>query len=100
MTGDKIAVVLHSADTLDGREAEIAKLAGKAAQYAIGCKNGIFNLKVQLAQHKSVEQQNQHGAYKAALAGKRCYTPRAFYKLYKILAKFLPVGITMKMAKT
>ncbi len=41
-----------------------------------------------------------HGAYKAALAGKRCYTPRAFYKLYKILAKFLPVGITIKMAKT
>ena len=41
-----------------------------------------------------------HGSYKAALAGKRCYTPRAFYKLYKILAKFLPVDITMKMAKT
>lgn len=40
------------------------------------------------------------GAYKAALAGKRNYTPRAFYKFYKILAKFLPVGLTMKMAKT
>ena len=40
------------------------------------------------------------GSYKAALAGKRCYTPRAFYKFYKILAKLLPVGITMKMAKT
>ncbi len=41
-----------------------------------------------------------NGAYKAALAGKRCYTPLAFYKLYKILAKFLPVSVTMKMAKT
>lgn len=40
------------------------------------------------------------GSYKAALAGKRCYTPRAFYKFYKILAKLLPVGITMKMART
>ena len=40
------------------------------------------------------------GSYKAALAGKRCYTPKAFYKFYKILAKLLPVGITMKMAKT
>lgn len=41
-----------------------------------------------------------HGSYKAALAGKRCYTPKAFYKLYKVLAKFLPIGITLKMAKT
>ncbi len=41
-----------------------------------------------------------NGAYKAALAGKRSYTPLAFYKLYKILAKLLPVGVTMKMAKT
>jgi len=40
------------------------------------------------------------GAYKAALAGKRSYTPRAFYKLYKVLAKLLPVGFTIKMAKT
>ena len=41
-----------------------------------------------------------HGACKAALAGKRNYTPRAFYKFYRVLAKLLPVGITMKMAKT
>ena len=41
-----------------------------------------------------------HGSYKAALAGKRCYTPKAFYKLYKVLAKFLPIGITLKMART
>ena len=41
-----------------------------------------------------------HGSYKAALTGKRCYTPKAFYKLYKVLAKFLPIGITLKMAKT
>lgn len=41
-----------------------------------------------------------HGSYKAALAGKRCYTPKAFYKLYKVLAKFLPISITLKMAKT
>lgn len=40
------------------------------------------------------------GAYKAALVGKRNYTPRAFYKFYRVLAKLLPVGVTMKMAKT
>ena len=40
------------------------------------------------------------GACRAALQGKMNYTPRAFYKLYKVLAKFLPVSLTMKMSKT
>ena len=40
------------------------------------------------------------GACKAALKGKMNYTPLAFYKLYKALAKFLPVSVTMKMSKT
>ena len=28
------------------------------------------------------------------------YTPHPFYKLYKVLAKFLPVALVMKMSKT
>jgi len=40
------------------------------------------------------------GACKAALAGKSCYTPRAFYKLYRLLAKLLPTKLVMKMSKT
>ena len=37
---------------------------------------------------------------KAALNGKAVYTPTAFYKLYRILAKILPHAIVIKMAKT
>ena len=40
------------------------------------------------------------GAYKAAKAGKANYTPKAFYRFYRILAKLLPVRLVMKMAKT
>lgn len=40
------------------------------------------------------------GAYRAALQGKMNYTPLAFYKLYRALAKILPVSVTMKMSKT
>jgi len=40
------------------------------------------------------------GSYKAALAGKANYTPKAFYKLYRLLAKLLPTGLVMKMSKT
>ncbi len=40
------------------------------------------------------------GALKAARRGKMNYTPHPFYKLYKILAKFLPVALVMKMSKT
>lgn len=40
------------------------------------------------------------GSYKAALRGKSCYTPKAFYKFYRLLAKLLPVRLVMKMSKT
>ena len=40
------------------------------------------------------------GAYKAAKAGKANYTPKVFYRFYRILAKLLPVRLVMKMAKT
>lgn len=40
------------------------------------------------------------GALKAARRGRMNYTPHPFYKLYKILAKFLPVALVMKMSKT
>ncbi len=40
------------------------------------------------------------GALKAAKRGKMNYTPHPFYKLYKVLAKFLPVALVMKMSKT
>ncbi len=40
------------------------------------------------------------GALKASRRGKMNYTPHPFYKLYKILAKFLPVALVMKMSKT
>lgn len=40
------------------------------------------------------------GALKAARRGKMNYTPHPFYKLYKVLAKFLPVALVMKMSKT
>ncbi len=41
-----------------------------------------------------------HGAYKAAKAGKSNYTPKAFYRFYRLVAKLLPVQLVMKMAKT
>ncbi|MBQ7923469.1 MAG: SDR family NAD(P)-dependent oxidoreductase [Clostridia bacterium] len=40
------------------------------------------------------------GSYKAALAGRASYTPKAFYKLYRVLAKLLPTKLVMKMSKT
>ncbi|MBE6598815.1 MAG: SDR family NAD(P)-dependent oxidoreductase [Ruminococcaceae bacterium] len=40
------------------------------------------------------------GALRAAKKGRMNYTPHPFYKLYKILAKFLPVALVMKMSKT
>ena len=40
------------------------------------------------------------GALKAAKKGRMNYTPHPFYKLYKVLAKFLPVALVMKMSKT
>ena len=40
------------------------------------------------------------GSYKAALKGRANYTPKVFYKFYRILAKLLPTKLVMKMSKT
>ena len=40
------------------------------------------------------------GALKAAKMRKAVYTPRAFYKFYRILVRLLPEGLLVKMAKT
>ncbi|MBE6627200.1 MAG: SDR family NAD(P)-dependent oxidoreductase [Ruminococcaceae bacterium] len=40
------------------------------------------------------------GALKAAKKGRSVYTPRAFYKLYRVIAKLLPVKLMIKFAKT
>lgn len=40
------------------------------------------------------------GALKAASAGRNVYTPRAFFKFYRFLAKILPHSLVMKMSKT
>lgn len=40
------------------------------------------------------------GTYKAAKAGRVIYTPKAFYKLYRVLAKVIPHNIMIKFAKT
>ena len=38
-------------------------------------------------------------ALKAAARGRGIYTPRLFFKLYRLLAKLLPHGLVMKMSK-
>lgn len=40
------------------------------------------------------------GALKAAKKRRSIYTPRAFYKLYRILARILPDALMLKLAKT
>lgn len=40
------------------------------------------------------------GAYAAARAGRAVYTPRAFFKFYRVLAKILPQRLMIKLAKT
>ncbi|MBO5417783.1 MAG: SDR family NAD(P)-dependent oxidoreductase [Clostridia bacterium] len=40
------------------------------------------------------------GAVKAVLKGKGIYTPRLFFKFYRVLAKLLPHSIVMHMSKT
>jgi len=37
---------------------------------------------------------------RAAAKGRGIYTPRAFFKLYRLLAKLLPHGLVMHMSKT
>ena len=39
------------------------------------------------------------GALKAALRGRAMYTPRALYKLYRVLSKLLPAAVMLKLAK-
>lgn len=40
------------------------------------------------------------GAYKASLSGKNVYTPRAFFKFYRVVAKILPQRLMVKFTKT
>lgn len=40
------------------------------------------------------------GSLKAARRGRSVYTPRGFFKLYRVLAKILPVKLMIKFAKT
>ncbi len=40
------------------------------------------------------------GALKAVKKGRGNYTPRFFFKFYRVVAKILPRGLVMKMAKT
>lgn len=40
------------------------------------------------------------GSLKAAKRGRSVYTPRGFYKLYRVIAKILPVKLMIKFAKT
>ncbi|MBP3377698.1 MAG: SDR family NAD(P)-dependent oxidoreductase [Clostridia bacterium] len=40
------------------------------------------------------------GSLKAAKKCRSVYTPRAFYKLYRVIAKLLPVKLMIKFAKT
>jgi len=40
------------------------------------------------------------GAYAASKAGRSVYTPRAFFKLYRFIAKILPQSIMVKFTKT
>ena len=41
-----------------------------------------------------------HGALLAAKKGRTIHTPRAFYKLYRVIAKILPTKLMVKFAKT
>lgn len=40
------------------------------------------------------------GAYAAAIAGRAFYTPKLFYKFYRVLAKIIPHSLMVKLAKT
>ena len=40
------------------------------------------------------------GALRAAKAGRTVYTPRPFYKVYRLLAKLTPVKLMVKLTKT
>ena len=40
------------------------------------------------------------GALRAARAGRTIYTPKLFYKFYRLLAKVTPVKLMVKITKT
>lgn len=40
------------------------------------------------------------GAYAASIAGRTFYTPKLFYKFYRVLAKIIPHSVMVKLAKT
>ncbi len=40
------------------------------------------------------------GTYKAALSGKAVYTPKLFFKFYRVISKVLPQRLLVKFAKT
>ena len=40
------------------------------------------------------------GALQAARAGQTIYTPRLFYKFYRLLAKLTPAKLMVKLTKT
>ena len=40
------------------------------------------------------------GALRATRAGRTIYTPKLFYKAYRVLAKITPVKLMVKFAKT
>lgn len=40
------------------------------------------------------------GAYAASIAGQTFYTPKLFYKFYRVLAKIIPHSLMVKLAKT
>ena len=40
------------------------------------------------------------GALRATRAGRTIYTPRLFYKFYRVLAKVTPVKLMVKFTKT
>lgn len=41
-----------------------------------------------------------HGAYSASRAGRAVYTPKGFYKLYRVIAKIFPQKLMVKFTKT
>ena len=40
------------------------------------------------------------GAYAASIAGRTFYTPKLFYKFYRVVAKIIPHSVMVKLAKT
>ena len=56
--------------------------------------------KVTVSNRPDLCQYQCNGALAAAKAGKVFYTPKGFYKLYRVLAKVVPQGIMARFART